>query len=626
MRNRLEQTFDIIVVGAGHAGIEAAAASARLNCKTLLLAMNLDSIGFLACNPSIGGNSKGHLVKEVDALGGLIGLEADKALIQLRTLNTGKGAAVQSPRAQIDKNLYHRNIKKTIENYPNITLRQGEAVKLLMKSGVIRGIETSLGARYYAPKIVLCCGVYLSSEIITGTTVQKKGPSGFARAEKLSASIKKAGHVLRRFKTGTPARIDAKSIDFSKLEIQSGEGIAPFSYMTDEPINYDLSPCYLGYTNQKTHGIIRENLHRSPLYAGIIKGTGARYCPSIEDKIVRFADKKRHQVFLEPEGLDTCETYLQGISTSLPQDVQLKIINSVAGLERAEVMRDAYAIEYDCIDSTTLYSTLESKLVKGLHFAGQINGTSGYEEAAAQGLIAGANAALSLQKKPPLTVRRDEAYAGVLIDDLVIKGTNEPYRMMTSRAEYRLTLRHDNADLRLSQKAYDVGLISEERYARYKKRLKDIEEVNSRIYATAPLPEENALLESIGETPLLSPIKLSEFFKRPGITAAGVKKYMTVFKDSPLPALSEVIITHQYGGYLDRQTRQISEALRLENSAIPADTDYSALKGLRIEAAQKLSVARPATLGQASRISGVNPADITVLMIYLKRGEGTKCP
>jgi len=389
--------------------------------------------------------------------------------------------------------------------------------------------------------------------------------------------------------------------------------------MTDAPVNYDLYPCYLGYTNQKTHGIIRENLHRSPLYAGIIKGTGARYCPSIEDKIVRFADKKRHQIFLEPEGLDTCETYLQGISTSLPQDVQLKIINSVAGLERAEVMRDAYAIEYDCIDSTALNAALESKLIQGLYFAGQINGTSGYEEAAAQGLIAGANAALSLLRKPPLTVRRDEAYAGVLIDDLVIKGTNEPYRMMTSRAEYRLTLRHDNADLRLSQKAHDAGLISEERYARYKKRVQDIEKVNSRLNLTAPLPEENALLESVYETPLLSPVKLSELFKRPAVTAVAVKKFITVFKDSPLSALSEVIITRQYGGYLGRQTRQISEALRLENTAIPAETDYAALKGLRIEAAQRLAAVRPATLGQASRISGVNPADITVLMIYLKK-------
>ncbi|MDR3319230.1 MAG: tRNA uridine-5-carboxymethylaminomethyl(34) synthesis enzyme MnmG [Clostridiales bacterium] len=621
MEEHLTVNYDIIVVGAGHAGIEAAAAAARLGAKTLLLALNLDSVGFLACNPSIGGSSKGHLVKEIDALGGVMAREADKALVQLRTLHRSKGASVQSPRAQIDKNLYHRNIKHTVENIAGLTLRQGEAVRLITARGGVHGVITALGAHYLADRVILACGVYLSSTVITGAVVERKGPSGFARAEYLSASIAEAGHELRRFKTGTPARADAKSIDFARLSVQNGDSAAPLSVMTDGEINYNLMPCYLGYTNAATHDIIRNNLRRSPSYSGIIKGVGARYCPSIEDKIVRFASKSRHQFFLEPEGADTDEIYVQGLSTSLPQDIQLEFLRSVEGLGQIEIMRDAYAIEYDCIDSRSLLPTLESKIVKGLYCAGQINGTSGYEEAAAQGLIAGINAARAFLDKPPLVLKRSEAYIGVLIDDLVTKGTNEPYRMMTSRAEYRLSLRHDNADIRLTQKGFGLGLVTEEQYSRFTRRLDEIERVRARLKQTVPPAAVNIILTAAGDPEIVAGMQLEELMRRPHVTAEALRAHVPTLGEHSPSAVNEVLITIQYGGYLDRQARQISEANRLESMLIPETLDYAGIKGLRTESAQRLAKIKPLTLGQASRISGVNPADIAVLIVYIKKNR-----
>ncbi|HEY8424215.1 MAG TPA: tRNA uridine-5-carboxymethylaminomethyl(34) synthesis enzyme MnmG [Clostridia bacterium] len=612
--NEYEQDYhyDVVVIGGGHAASEAALACARTGLKTCMLILNLDSIAFLACNPSIGGTSKGHLVREIDALGGQMGMEADKSLIQLRMLNQSKGAAVQSLRAQIDKHKYHINMKSTLEHTPNLRLRQAEAVEILTENKKVVGVKTLFGQIYYAKAVIVATGVYLKSHIIIGNIVQKQGPSGFARAEYLSDSISKLGHTLRRFKTGTPPRLNGKTIDYSKFEIQRGEPWYTFSAMS-ELVNYDLAPCYLGYTNERTHQIIRENIHLAPMYSGLIKGTGARYCPSIEDKVMRFADKDRHQFFLEPEGLDTVEIYLQGISTSMPLEVQEKIVRSIEGLENAEIMRDAYAIEYDCIDPLTLKPTLESKFIDGLYFAGQINGTSGYEEAAAQGLMAGINASLKLRGKEPLVLRRDQAYIGVLIDDLTTKGTNEPYRMMTSRAEFRLHLRQDNADLRLTQIGYDVGLATKERYEKYLNKLEQIEKLKSILDKSISPKVINPKLN----LSLKSGVTLRELFKRSDIPLENLAK-LDELQEFSFDVINQVCLDARYEGYIVRMQKSIEEAKRLEELKLPEDLDYNQLKGLRIEARQKLQQIRPLTLGQASRISGVNPADINVLLLYLK--------
>ena len=566
----------------------------------------------MACNPSIGGTSKGHLVREIDALGGQMGIEADKSLIQLRMLNQSKGAAVQSLRAQIDKNKYHTNMKSTLEHTPNLRLRQAEVCELIAENNKIIGVKTLFGQIYYAKAVIVATGVYLKSHIIIGDMIQKQGPSGFARAEYLTESINKLGHSTRRFKTGTPPRINGNSIDYSKLEIQRGEPWYTFSVMS-ESVDYDRAPCYLGYTNARTHQIIKENIHLAPMYSGLIEGTGARYCPSIEDKIMRFADKERHQFFLEPEGLDTVEVYLQGISTSLPLDVQEKIIRSIHGLENAQIMRDAYAIEYDCIDPLTLKPTLESKYIDGLYFAGQINGSSGYEEAAAQGLMAGLNASLKLRGKQPLVLRRDQAYIGVLIDDLTTKGTNEPYRMMTSRAEFRLHLRQDNADLRLTQIGYDTGLATQERYKKYLDKLEKIQKIKSILDKSFSPKVINPVLNGT----FTSGVTLRELFKRDDVSLQQIMQLDDLI-DFSYDIINQVALDAKYEGYIARMQKNIEEAKKLEEFKLPEDLDYNKLKGLRIEARQKLQQIRPLTLGQASRISGVNPADINVLLLYIK--------
>ena len=612
--------FDAVIIGGGHAAAEAALACARTGLKTCMLILNLDSIGLLACNPSVGGTSKGHLVKEIDALGGQMGIEADKSLIQLRMLNTSKGAAVQSLRAQIDKNKYHTNMKATLENTPNLKIKQAEAVELLTEGKKIIGVKTLYNQIYYAKAVIVAAGVYLKSNTIIGTIIEEKGPSGLARANYLSDSIQKTGHTLRRFKTGTPPRLNAKTIDYSQFEIQHGEPCYAFSAMS-EKVEYNRMPCYLGYTNEHTHQIIRENIHLAPMYSGLIKGIGTRYCPSIEDKIMRFKDKSRHQFFLEPEGMDTVEVYLQGISTSLPLDVQEKIVRSIKGLENAEIMRDAYAIEYDCIDPLTLLPTLESKIIDGLYFAGQVNGTSGYEEAASQGLMAGLNASLKIRNKQPLVLGRDQAYIGVLIDDLTTKGTNEPYRMMTSRAEFRLNLRQDNADLRLTQIGYDAGLVTKDRYQKYLNKLEKIQKINSLLDKSFSPKVVNPILEEVGQPLVKSGVTLRELFKRNGIGSQHIQT-MQELKDAEQDAIQQVLVTIRYEGYIARTQKNIDDIKKLEELKMPEDLDYNMLSGLRLEARQKLTKIKPLTLGQASRISGVNPADINVLILYLKTKKG----
>lgn len=610
--------YDAIVVGAGHAGIEAALALARTGLKTLVLSVTLDNIGYLACNPSIGGTAKGHLVREIDALGGEMGLAADRTLTQLRMLNRSKGPAVQSLRAQVDKYKYHAYMKNLLENTPLLTLRQGEVNGLITEGGKVCGVSTVYGLTYRARAVVLACGVYLKSDIIVGDVIEHKGPVCFQRASYLSEALSRAGIELRRFKTGTPARVNLKTVDFSKLEVQRGErDIYSFSEMSGK-IKADASVCYLGYTNESTHEIIRKNLHLSPKYSGLIHGVGARYCPSIEDKVVRFKDKARHQFFLEPEGEGTAEGYVQGISTGLPADVQLELYRSIEGFESVEIMRDAYAIEYDCIDPLTLYPTLEHKKYKGLYFAGQINGTSGYEEAAAQGLIAGLNASLSLRGEPPLLLTRDNSYIGVLIDDLVTCGADEPYRMMTSRAEFRLSLRQDNADLRLTEIGRNAGLVTDARYRKFKKKLKDRAKAAALCSAVLPLKETNALLRQVGETEAAAPMNALSLFKRGGVTLDCFNAHFDFLKGLTPSAVSDVYIAARYEGYLLRQERMRKESARYENMPLNFD-DYSKVDGLRLEAREKLNIIRPMSVGQAARISGVTPADINVLIINLSK-------
>ena len=622
MNNRfLEGQFDAVVIGAGHAGCEAALALARTGFKTVMLTLNLDSIAFMACNPSIGGTAKGQIVKEIDALGGEMAINADKSLLQIRMLNRGKGAAVQSLRGQADKNYYHTVMKQTLENTPNLKILQGEAVEILTdESGKkVTGVLTSFGGIIECKSVVVATGVYLNGSVIAGEWRQNSGPNGFQAATNgLTENLIKLGFTIRRFKTGTPARVDARTIDFSVLEIQDGEKeIYPFSFLT-EKVPQKQTPCYLTYTNEKTHEIIRANLDRSPLYGGLIKGTGPRYCPSIEDKVVRFADKERHQLFLEPEGADTNEIYVQGLSTSLPHDVQKAMYRTIKGLENCEIMRYAYAIEYDCIDSLDLYPTLEYKKIEGLYTAGQINGTSGYEEAAAQGLIAGINASLKMRGEEPLVLSRDDGYIGVLIDDLVTKGTNEPYRMMTSRAEYRIVLRQDNPDFRLTEKGRKAGLVSDERYQRYLGRRAEYEKAKKIMQVLIKPKDAEELLKKHGFERANQGLTRGDLIRR-GIPLKDIIESLGEIEGISQEILDTVEIDEKYQGYLQKGLEQIEKAKKLEEKALPEDIDYMAIKGLRIEAQQKLNKIRPKNLGQAGRISGVSPADIAVLMVYLSR-------
>ena len=608
--------YDAVVVGAGHAGCEAALALARTGIRTLLMTLNLDSIAFMACNPSVGGTAKGHLVREIDALGGEMGINADKTALQMRMLNTGKGAAVQSLRSQADKNAYHARMKRVLEHTENLSILQSEAAEILTENGKVCGVKTAFGEVISARAVILATGVYLKGAVIAGEFRQESGPNGFAPATQLTQSLIDLGFSVRRFKTGTPARVDARSIDFSKLEIQEGDtGIYPFSYLS-ERVPQEQTPCYLTYTNEKTHEIIRANLHRSPLYSGVIKGTGPRYCPSIEDKVVRFADKERHQIFLEPESAGSEEMYVQGMSSSLPHDVQRAMYRTLPGFENVRIMRYAYAIEYDCIDPLEIYPSLETKKVEGLYTAGQINGTSGYEEAAAQGLIAGLNASLWLRGKQPLILRRDEAYIGVLIDDLVTKGTNEPYRMMTSRAEHRIHLRQDNADLRLTQKGYDAGLATEERYERFCARKEAIDRITDALNERISPLRCTKFLTDRGFPAPKGGVSYADMLRR-GISVEDMQSEFGALAGERREDVETAVIDIKYEGYLKRGLEQIEKAKKLEDKKLPPDIDYEKIDGLRLEARQKLAKIRPENLGQAGRISGVNPADIAVLMVYL---------
>ena len=611
-----EGQFDVVVVGAGHAGCEAALACARTGLKTAMLTLNLDSIAFMACNPSIGGTAKGHLVREIDALGGEMGINADKTALQIRMLNVGKGAAVQSLRCQSDKNAYHTEMKRTLEHTKNLRIIQGEAAEILTEDGKVSGVKTTYGGVLCCKAAILATGVYLNAETITGDVKRSSGPNGFAPATALTKNLIELGYNVRRFKTGTPARLDGRTVDFKKCEIQYGDDdVLPFSYMTDGKIKNEL-PCYLTYTNAETHKIITDNLDRSPLYNGTILSTGPRYCPSIETKVVRFADKERHQLFLEPEGRDTLEVYVQGMSSSLPHDVQVKMYRSVAGLENCDIMRYAYAIEYDCIDTLDVYPTLEFKKVEGLYTAGQINGTSGYEEAAAQGLMAGLNASLKIRGKEPLILRRDEAYIGVMIDDLVTKGTDEPYRMMTSRAEHRLEIRQDNADFRLTEKGYACGLVTEERYKRYLERKQAFKDCLSALDTRVPAAKADEFLKSAGLEGTEKPLTYADFIRRGAALKAIESAFGKVSENESAAQSAEIYV--KYEGYLKKGLEQIARARKLEEKKLPPDIDYMNISGLRLEAREKLSAVRPASLGQASRIPGVNPADISVLILYLK--------
>ena len=620
--NKLVEYIDVAVIGAGHAGCEASLAAARLGLETMVFTVSVDSIAMMPCNPNIGGSSKGHLVKEIDALGGEMGKVIDKTFIQSKMLNKSKGPAVHSLRAQADKKNYSKTMRQVLENTPHLTIKQAEVTELIVEDGTVKGVKTYSGATYYAKAVVLCTGTYLKARCIYGDVSNYTGPNGLQAANYLTDSLKANGVEMFRFKTGTPARIDKRSIDFSKMEEQKGdERVVPFSFSTDpESVQIDQVSCWLTYTNEKTHEIIRENLDRSPLYSGMIEGTGPRYCPSIEDKVVRFADKSRHQVFIEPEGLNTNEMYVGGMSSSLPEDVQHEMYHSVPGLEHAKIVRNAYAIEYDCINPRQLMPTLEFKNIKNLFSGGQFNGSSGYEEAAAQGLIAGINAALKVKGEELLVLDRSEAYIGVLIDDLVTKENHEPYRMMTSRAEYRLLLRQDNADLRLREKGYRVGLISEEQYQDIlekerliKEEIERVEHVN--VGASKPVQE---LLEQYGSTPLTSGSTLGELIRRPELNYEALAPIDKNRPELRYDIREQVNINIKYDGYITRQLKQVEQFKKLESKKIPEDMDYDQVKSLRIEAVQKLKLYRPVSIGQASRIAGVSPADVSVLLVYLE--------
>ena len=617
--------FDIVVVGAGHAGCEAALACARMGQHTLLLTLNLDAIALMPCNPAIGGTGKGHLVREIDALGGEMGLAIDDTFIQSRMLNTGKGPAVHSLRAQADKRAYQDRMKRALFTQKNLEVRQGECGEILTNADAVTGMVTTTGAHIACDAVIICSGVYMDSRIIIGECAWQGGPQGLLSSAHLAGALRKLGISLRRFKTGTPPRIDESSIDFDEMEAQPGdETITPFSFMTDGRME-NRAQCYLTYTNEETHRIIRENIHRAPMYSGNIHGTGARYCPSIEDKIMRFADKDRHQLFLEPEGLSTNEWYVQGLSTSLPEDVQIAMLHTIPGLRRARILRLAYAIEYECIDPLQLRADLSYRGISGLFFAGQVNGTSGYEEAAAQGIIAGINAARMLQGKDSIILGRDQGYTGVLIDDLTTKGTNEPYRMMTSRCEYRLLLRQDNADLRLTEIGHAVGLASDERLTRMQQKRSETAGVIARLKKTwiGKTPDRDAWLVAHGQTEAAGSVCAADLIKRPGIAYSDLRSVLADWESLSPSVEQQVDVMLRYEGYLDKERKQVEAFRKAENALLPQGFDYMTLDGLRIEARQKLTAHQPRSLGEASRISGVSPGDVTVLMIWLEKRKLT---
>ena len=617
----MKKNYDAIVIGAGHAGVEAAHALATMGKSTLLTTLSLEAVAFMACNPNIGGTAKGHLVKEVDALGGIMGEIADKATLQTRMLNLGNGPAVHSLRAQVDKNLYHRLMKERMEQTPGLAILEAEITEIVVEDGAVCGVKTAMGDCYTAKAVVIASGVYLNSRIITGNYSRNTGPAGFMRSEGLTENLIKLGLDIRRFKTGTPPRILSSSIDYDKMEVQKGdEGLPTFSMLTDGATRND-KVCYLTYTNLNTHEIILGNLDRAPMYNGEITSTGPRYCPSIETKVVRFSDKERHQIFIEPEGADTEEMYAQGLSTSLPYDIQEQMVHSVKGLENAIITRYGYAIEYDCLNPLELNSALAIKKIKGLYAGGQINGSSGYEEAAAQGLVAGINASRYIDNLPPFTLRRDEAYIGVLIDDLVTKGTEEPYRMMTSRAEYRLHLRQDNADIRLTEKGRELGLVLEERYSKYQNKVSQISEIKEKLKTRYKAEEVKEAFEKIGESLPQGSISGEDILKRGKATKETILEVDEGYYNFSPEALSYVAVELKYEGYLKKEESAIKEARRMEEKILPEDIDYDNVEGLRLEARQKLSDHRPMTLAQASRISGVTPADVTVLILYLRKNN-----